>query len=204
VPREDECVVRRLPVPEGDDALVRALRARRQGAADALFQRYASHVRRVIARVLSMDHELEDISQDVFLEALRSIDRLKDPDALKTWLTSIALFKARRVLRSRKRRSWLRLAPPSELDAVPTGGGSEVAEAMRCTYVILNGLPADERIAFALRFIEGMELTELAAACRTSVATIRRRLDRAEERFVRKAQKYPVLSERIAAGRWTS
>lgn len=203
VPQQAEGVVHHLRVPEGDEALVRALRASRSGAADAFFQRYFDHVRRVVTRVMSLDDELEDIIQDVFLDALRSIDRLKEPSALKMWLTSIALFKARRVLRQRKRRSWLRLATPAELDTVPTGGGSELAEAMHCTYLVLNELPADERIAFALRFIEGMELTELAAACRTSVATVRRRLGRAEDRFLRKAQRYPVLSARIAGGRWT-
>jgi RNA polymerase sigma-70 factor (ECF subfamily) len=203
--REPVAVVRHLPVPEGDDALVSALRGGRPGAADAFFQRYVDHVKRVVIRVMNADAEIEDIIHDVFLDALRSIDRLKEPDALKMWVTSIAVFKARRVLRSRRRRSWLRLAAPEELDRiVPSSGGTELAEAMRCTYLVLNELPSDERIAFALRYIEGMELVELAEACRTSVATVRRRLQRAQERFVRKARRYPVLNARIAEGkRWT-
>jgi RNA polymerase sigma-70 factor (ECF subfamily) len=199
-------VVRHLPVPDGDDALVGALRGRHPGAADAFFQRYVDHVKRVVIRVMNVDAEIEDIIHDVFLDALRSIDRLKEPDALKMWVTSIAVFKARRVLRQRRRRNWLRLAAPDELDRIaPTsGGGSELAEAMHCTYLALNELPPDERIAFALRYIEGMELVELAEACRTSVATVRRRLVRAQERFLRKARRYPVLSARIAEGRrWT-
>jgi RNA polymerase sigma-70 factor (ECF subfamily) len=202
--REPGAVVRHLPVPDGDGPLVSALRSGRPGAADAFFQRYVDHVRRVVVRVMNLDAEIEDIIHDVFLDALRSIDRLKEPDALKMWLTSIALFKARRVLRQRRRRSWLRLATPDELEKVArSGGGSELAEAMHCTYLVLNELPPDERIAFALRFIEGMELIELAEACRTSVATIRRRLQRAQDRFLRKARRYPVLSARIAEGsRW--
>jgi RNA polymerase sigma-70 factor (ECF subfamily) len=204
--REPGAVVRHLPVPEGDDALVGALRGGRPGAADAFFQRYVDHVRRVVIRVMNVDAEIEDIIHDVFLDALRSIERLKEPDALKMWLTSIAVFKARRVLRQRRRRNWLHLAAPDELDRIlpSSGGGSELAEAMRCTYLVLNELPPDERIAFALRYIEGMELVELAEACRTSVATVRRRLARAEERFLRKARRYPVLTARIAEGsRWT-
>jgi RNA polymerase sigma-70 factor (ECF subfamily) len=201
--RREPAVVRHLPVPEGDVALVSALRGGRPGAADAFFQRYFDHVKRVVVRVMGADFEIEDIIHDVFLDALRSINRLKEPDALKMWLTSIALFKARRVLRHRSRRSWVRLATPDELDRLGGDGGSDTAEAMRCTYVVLNQLPADERIAFALRFIDGMELVELAEACRTSLATVRRRLQRAEERFVRKALRYPVLCARIAGGsRW--
>ena len=129
------------------------------------------------------------------------IQRLREPQALKMWLTSIALFKARRVLRHRKRRNWLRLTPPEELcNLAVVSGSSELAESMRCTYLVLNELPTDERIAFALRFVDGMELSEIADACRSSIATIKRRLRRAEGRFLRKARRYPVLSARIAGG----
>jgi RNA polymerase sigma-70 factor (ECF subfamily) len=203
--QEPSAVVHHLPVPDGDAALVGALRGGHPGAADVFVQRYVDHVKRVVIRVMNVDAEIEDIIHDVFLDALRSIDRLKEPDALKTWVTSIAVFKARRVLRQRRRRNWLRLAAPEELDRIvpASGAGSELAEAMHCTYVVLNELPTDERIAFALRYIEGMELVELAEACRTSVATVRRRLQRAQERFLRKARRYPVLCARIAEGsRW--
>ncbi len=193
----------RLPIPEGDDALVSALRARRPGATDALFERYIDHIRRVVVRVMNIDGETEDIIHDIFLGAITSIDGLKDPHALKGWLTSIALFRARRVLRQRKRWRWLSFAAPEELNKFAAVEGSELNEAMRCTYLVLSELPPDERIAFALRFIDGMELTEVADACRTSVATIKRRLSRAEERFIRKARKYPALSVRIeTGGRW--
>ena len=198
-------VVHRLPIPEGDDALVSALLSGRPGAADAFIARYLDHVKRVVVRVMGVDAEMEDIVHDVFLDALRTVGRLKDAGALKMWLTSIALFKARRVLRSRRRRSWLRLTAPDELNRfAAVGGGSELAEAMRCTYRVLGDLSADERIAFALRFIDGMEHTEMALVCRTSVATVKRRLRRAEEHFLRRAKKYPVLEARIArGGRWT-
>jgi RNA polymerase sigma-70 factor (ECF subfamily) len=203
---EPSGVVHRLPLPEGDEALVNALLSGRPGAADAFIKRHFDHVKRMVVRVMGVDAEIEDIVHDVFLDALRTVGRLKDPGALRMWLTSIALFKARRVLRSRRRRSWLRLTAPDELNRFAyAGGGSELAEAMRCTYQVLNDLPADERIAFALRFVDGMELTEIAAVSRASVATIKRRLRRAEERFLRRARKYPVLAARIAmGGRWAS
>ena len=67
---------------------------------------------------------------------------------------------------------------------------------MRPVQVVLDRLPDDDRIAFALRFLEGLELTEVAAACQVSLATIKRRLARAEERFRREAAREPAL------GRW--
>jgi RNA polymerase sigma-70 factor (ECF subfamily) len=75
---------------------------------------------------------------------------------------------------------------------------------VRATYRVLDTLPDDERMAFSLRFISEMQLTEVAAACRVSLATVKRRLARAEKRFVEAAKDHPALRERLAhGGRWT-
>jgi RNA polymerase sigma-70 factor (ECF subfamily) len=79
--------------------------------------------------------------------------------------------------------------PDIEAPAAPP----EDKEALRATYRILSRLPADERIAFALRFIDGMELTEVAAACRVSLATIKRRVARAKSTFEAEAGHHPSL-----------
>src|SRR5262249_54732149 len=71
----------------------------------------------------------------------------------------------------------------------------EVDEALRATYKILGKMPADERIAFALRFIDGMELAEVAEACGVSLATIKRGVQRARQRFESMALRYDELSE---------
>jgi len=81
-------------------------------------------------------------------------------------------------------------APEIEAPSSPP----EAEEALRATYRILSTLPADERIAFALRFIEGMELTEAAAACRVSLATIKRRVARAKSTFEARAERHPSLA----------
>ena len=48
-----------------------------------------------------------------------------------------------------------------------------------------------------------MQLTEVAAACRVSLATVKRRLARAEKRFVEAAKDHPALRERLThGGRW--
>ncbi|MEZ4313044.1 MAG: sigma-70 region 4 domain-containing protein [Polyangiaceae bacterium] len=89
--------------------------------------------------------------------------------------------------------------------AAPVAADKEVRGALEATYAVLGELPADERIAFALRFIEGMELTEVAASCGVSLATIKRRIGRAEGRFVEKARRHPILAGRVEGGtRWTA
>ena len=54
-------------------------------------------------------------------------------------------------------------------------------------------LPLDERMAFALRYIDGMTLPDAAEASERSLATVKRRLARAEKKFLEAASQRPVL-----------
>jgi RNA polymerase sigma-70 factor (ECF subfamily) len=191
----------------GDDAaLVTAFRRGDAGARAALYDRHADHVHRVLYRLLGFDRDLADLHHDVFVRALCSLPRLEDPSALKGWLTMIAVHVAHTAIARKKRRSWLWFLPDDELPEVDAGAPTgEVLDALRATYAVLDKLPVDERIAFALRYIDGMELTETAAACDTSLATIKRRLARASERFATEARKHPVLESWLEGGtRWGS
>ena len=191
----------------GDDvALVRGFRQGDPDARAAFYDRYADHVHRVLYRLLGFSRDLADVHHDVFVRALGSLPTLEDPRALKGWLTMIAVHVARSSIARRKRRSWLWFLPGEDLPEVESGSASgEVLDALRATYAVLDTLPVEERIAFALRFIDGMELTEVAAACETSLATIKRRLARAGARFEAEARKQPVLEAWLEGGtRWGS
>jgi len=196
-----------LPIPDSDAGLVAALRSGRQSAKAALFDRYGRHVERVLTRVLGPDPDIPDLLQDVFVSALESIDRLTDPNSLKPWLSRIAVFTARGRIRRRVRWRFIRHDPfDDEAAKVPAHlASAEVSEALRATYNALKQLPPDERIAFALRFIDGMELTEVAQASGVSLATIKRRLTKAQRRFVDVAKRDPSLQEWLIRGaRWTT
>jgi len=185
-----------LRAADSDAALVRALRAGDPHAGAMLFDRYGLHVRRVLARVLGPDPELADLLQDVFVAALASLHSLEDPAALKAWLTRVAVFMARGRIRRRARWRFLRFVPDDELpEAIAPGQDADACEAMAAVYRVLRALPADERIAFALRTIDGMELTAVATACGVSLSTIKRRLSTAQRRFRELSRREPVLKD---------
>ena len=197
--------VARLPFFESDAAIVAALRARQPAGGAALYDRHHEHVRRILVRVIGPGSHLGDLVQDVFVSAIDSIDRLQHPDSLRGWLGSIAVFRARAEIRARARHRWFPLFANDELpEADAEMSTPEIDEAVRTTYLVLEKLAADERIAFALRFIDGMELVEVAEACEVSLATIKRRLARAQAKFNNIARTYPVLHEWLERGdRWT-
>lgn len=189
-----------------DEALVVALRQGDQSAASELVRRYGPYVERVLARILGVDGELPDLLHDVFVNALDSIDSLKTPSMLKEWLRGVTVFVARGCLRRRRRRQWLVFRRSEDLPDVPSDlMPSDAGDALVRTYRALAKLPPDERIVFALRFVAEMELTEVAAACQVSLATIKRRLERAQTRFTAVGRKDPVLLEWIEGGaRWST
>lgn len=188
-----------LPAPESDEVLVLALRARHPDAGTQLFDRYAPHVRRVLVRVMGPDSEILDLVHDVFVTALESVHRLMDPKALRAWLTQIAVFTARARIRRRVRGRILRFLPFSDLPEPELPPADfEASQAMQAVYRVLDGLDTDQRIAFALRFVAGMELTEVAASCNVSLATIKRRLSRAQSTFAAAAEREPALAEWLA------
>ena len=185
-----------LPIPESEVALVAALQAGRAEARRALFDRYSRDVERVLFRVLGPDTELADLLQDVFVVALGSIDQVRDPRALRGWLTGIAVRKARKCIVKRQRWRLIQFFAPADVPEQEAAVAPvEVSEALRCTYEIMGQLPADERVAFALRHIDGMELTAVAAACNVSLATIKRRLARAQRTFNALASEHAALAE---------
>jgi RNA polymerase sigma-70 factor, ECF subfamily len=191
----------RLPLPESTTVLVAALRAGRTDAREALYDRYCDDVERILYRTLGPDQDIPDILQDVFVTALDSLSALKDPESLGGWLAGIAVRKVLKHIRRRRRSRFIRFMAPEELpEAAAVAVPADVSEALKCTYLVLDRLPPDERVAFALRHIDGMDLASIAQACEISLATVKRRISRGQSRFVNLARKYDVLEEWIHKG----
>jgi RNA polymerase sigma-70 factor (ECF subfamily) len=201
-------VVRALPAVRDDTALLEGLRAGEAWAKAALFERHAPHVQRILRKVLGPQPRLEvpDLIHDVFVRALASVDQLREPGAMLAWLQMITLRVAYRALHAQKARRWLRFWEPLEVVELPAGAVDlDALEAYRRTYAVLDRMPAEERVVFALRHIDGMELSPLAVACGVSLATVKRRLVKAEQRFASAAQRDPVLRAWLEEGsRWTT
>ena len=91
----------------GDErALVEGVLAGNEAAAAELYDRYVADLRRILLRVIGPSAELGDLLQDTFVSALGSLGTLQDPAALRGWLIRVAVFTARKHLRSRGRRRW--------------------------------------------------------------------------------------------------
>ena len=184
----EESPVRRL---EG-----RALRA-------ALYDRYSGDVNRVVRSLLGPDPDHDDLVQQVFATAIRKVDALRDRDALRPWLVTIAANAVRTELRRRWRWRWLK--PSCNVDESAVAGVDHEARSLLVRfYAVVSHLPVDDRTAFVLRHVEGWSLGEIAGACECSIPTVKRRIARGNTRFIKLASREPALLERMRAGTtWT-
>ncbi|HET9960154.1 MAG TPA: sigma-70 family RNA polymerase sigma factor [Polyangiaceae bacterium] len=171
-----------------DAALVIAARGGEAWAQQALFERYARLVLGLSHRILPHPADAEDLAQDVFVHALNRLDSLQNPQAFASWISSIVVRTASKRLRTRRLlvRLGLRRDQPVDLESiVASGAPPEAAIELRAVYSVLHRLPAQERVAIVLRRVEGLELTEVAEQMGLSLATVKRRLARAEARLLK-------------------
>ncbi len=164
-----------------DAELVFALKRGDHAAAEAIWDRYAPRVQRFLLRSLGLpEEEVEDLTQEVFIRIFTSSRAIREPAALSKFVMSVAVRVLQSELRRRRVRRWVRLAddgcPP---DVIAEGGiNPEARQALKRCYEILNELGIRERTAFALRFLEGMTLDEVASQLRVSLSTAKRLVNR--------------------------
>ncbi|HEY6080415.1 MAG TPA: RNA polymerase sigma factor [Polyangiaceae bacterium] len=188
------------PPPETDAELAEALKAGNAGAAGRLYDRHAASVLGLVYRLLGREADSEDVAQEVFIYAFSSIDKLREPAALKGWLLGVAAGKVRSHLRRRRRQRWLHLLPHEELPEVPVESSDPHTGLLRQVYRILDDLPPDDRIAIVMRRIEGLPVEDAAKACGMSLSTFKRRLTRGEARFLARAKQQPALASWLNGG----
>jgi RNA polymerase sigma-70 factor, ECF subfamily len=185
-----------LPSPEIDEAeLLRQIAERRPSAFCELFDRYAPLVRSVMARTIGPNADVDDLVQESLFIVIRRTDTIRDPAALRSFVYSVALRVARNEVRKRAIRRMLPwTSAPSAALIVPPHD-AVAAEVLRHVYAALDRLSADLRVAFVLRFVEGHELAEAASLVGCSLATFKRRVRRAQDRFERIAATDATLTE---------
>ena len=170
----------------------------------ALHARFSKDVNRLVWRLLGADVEHDDIVQQVFLQMLRSIHRLRDPARLHMWVRSITVNVVRSELRRRTvRRAFLREPREAESHG-DLAHDLEVRALVRESVELLEKMPARERIVFVLYHMEDFSLPEVAEACGYSLMTAKRRLSNARRRLEALLATRPLLKDKLLPTRGSS
>jgi RNA polymerase sigma-70 factor, ECF subfamily len=161
--------------------VVPASEAEARPSLEGIYRRFAPYVAAIVMRLDPHIPDLDDVVQDVFLGAARGLRRLRDRHAVKGWLATMSVRLVRRRLRLRRMWRWLGLSDAGQpAPLVDAGTRAFDRLVLERAYAILDDMPVDDRVAFVLHQIEGEKLEAVAAICRCSLATAKRRIARAQ------------------------
>jgi RNA polymerase sigma-70 factor (ECF subfamily) len=185
----------RFPQQRWSDAeLVSAIAQGDNEAVGAVWDRYAGLVRGVLRSSLGMDSDVEDLLQEVFIAFLRGAQRVPAIESLRGYLIGVAVRMVMGELRRRRVRRWVKFLPGDEMSEFPAAPvDSESAEVLRALYRLLDRMSQRRRLAFVLRYVQGLEVVEAAAVMQVSDSTIKRDARRARQLIFRNAEKSEPL-----------
>jgi RNA polymerase sigma-70 factor (ECF subfamily) len=150
---------------------------------------YRSRIYRYALMSLRDPDLADSVTQDCFLKAYRAREEFRGECSIATWLTRIATNLIRDTTRSRKFQFW-KTTTATAVDV------SEIADRLRSpgitaerslvvreelvqVWAAVDRLPGKQRSVFLLRFVEEMELPEIATAMGLHVGTVKSHLHRA-------------------------
>jgi RNA polymerase sigma-70 factor (ECF subfamily) len=182
----------------GNGSLVRAARGGDRRACQAIWEKYAPLVQRLVRRFFGPGPDHPDVCQEAFMRVFKRLDELREPAALPGFIIGVTLGVARNEARRRRIRAIVGLNSTDEWPAaVVSGAADEAREAVRALYRLLDSLGAEDRSLFVARYVEKMEMTDVAAAHRMSLSTIKRRLARLAQRVDSRMKSEPALAQYV-------
>ncbi|MBV9033343.1 MAG: RNA polymerase sigma factor [Acidobacteriaceae bacterium] len=159
------------------------------GDLDSILRLYRPKVFRFILASLRDKDAAETLTQDCFFKAYQARDRFRHECSLDTWLMQIAVNLVRDYSRNRRLQFWKRtqvLAKPVQgvQDWLSDGQRSPEASAVlkeevQAIWSAAEHLPQKQRTVFLLRFVEDMDLLEIATATGMKEGTVKTHLFRA-------------------------
>lgn len=170
-------------------------------AFEVLVRKYQHKLLHVIVRYVHDPVAAQDVAQETFIRAYRSLGSFRGESGLYTWLYRIAVNTAKNHLVTEARRH--PEAAVSAEDAEQFAGESQLKEygtpervalseeLKKQIFAAMEGLPEELRSAIVLREIEGMSYEEIATVMECPIGTVRSRIFRAREAIDRRLR--PLL-----------
>lgn len=183
-----------------DHALVERCRSGEEQAWNELYERYWPVVYKFVYQFdwrISLE-DAEELAQEVFIKAVRGIDRFRGDCSIKTWLLRIAtscVFDWLARAEAAKRGKGLATVRFDEVTGLldveqPAQAGADdpaikacQTEILEVIAALLERLPSKYRVLVHLRFFEGLSYEEIGAVLRLKPKTVSSRLSRCMSRL---------------------
>src|SRR5438045_1315448 len=149
-----------------------------RAAFEELVAQCQPRLRAFLAKMVSGQANVDDVTQEVWMEVFRDLGKLNDPGAFLPWMYRIARNRAFRILRRRAHPT----IPIEETDAISqaTGDTDFGVDDARAVHAALDRLIPEHREVLLLRFIEDMSYEDIALVVGVPIGTVRSRIHNAK------------------------
>ncbi len=171
----------------------------RQGDAAAIGELLEKHGRRVhgrLYRLLGASAELDDLVQQTFVEAIRSLAGFRGDSSFATWLDRITCRVAYRSVPQRRSVSLESVPDPVDETLDPHEKLRARETCFRLSR-LLDRLTPKKRTAFVLHAVEGKPTREVAELVGANLATVKSRIWFARRELERAVRRDPYFAELI-------
>jgi RNA polymerase sigma-70 factor (ECF subfamily) len=164
-----------------DDELLARYRAGERAAFDEIVERHERRVFAIALRICRHHEDARDVTQDVFVTALRSLASFRGDAALTTWLHRVTVNASLDLVRKRQRREGSNVEELEDHPAPEAGPESHAIDSVRAREVhrALGRIPAEQRAVIVLHDLQDLDYAEVAAALQIPVGTVKSRIHRA-------------------------
>lgn len=164
--------------------LVACARMGDRTAREQLAARYQKRLLRHAYRLLGDAEQTRDVVQDGWIEILRALPKLQDDGAFAAWAFRIVTRRcAKHIAGLQKTRRTLETAAAEPVDHSRAEHEIERAADRGPVRAALASLPAGQRAAIALFYLEDMSVAEVAVALEIPVGTVKTRLMHARQKM---------------------
>ncbi len=165
-----------------DEELVERANRGEAAAFERLYERHRDWAQRLALRFSRGPEDAQEVVQDAFLHLLGRFPGFRLSARLRTYLYPVVRHLARDRRERERRRSPPGAAPDPELVPDPAGPASPAAleDELR---VVLAALPEPQREALLLRYVDDLELREIAQLQGVPLGTVKSRLHQALARL---------------------
>jgi RNA polymerase sigma-70 factor (ECF subfamily) len=181
----------------GDPAETELIARAKHGDVDAFCRLVSSHrtaMHSLALRFCGNHHDAEDLSQEVFWNAYRAIDRFRAESSFHTWLRRIMV----NTFLSHKRKKQLPVTDVSEGPGYSIAGSERVAFNNVMVGQIMERLeemPSRHKLMFVMKYQQGLTCEEVADHFGTTVGTVKKTLFRLVDKLRQEFHPRAKLSE---------
>jgi RNA polymerase sigma-70 factor (ECF subfamily) len=171
-------------VSPSDAHLIALARTARESALAGLYEAYRGKIYTFLLRMTGDVDVADDLTQDTFIKAFRSLANLGDDHRLLPWLYRIATNAAIDAIRRRKRLVWIPILSLTDHREEPHAVDEHIAVSERDHIArTLRAMPVENVAALLLHALEGFSYKEIAEIQGVSLTAVRSRIARARIAF---------------------